>query len=69
MIDEAYMGLGVNEAAAGLMQTLKTRCEDVGGKFSLLRHKSPRLKNTYQNAVSDSFQKRIVPPVSKDFNQ
>ena len=40
VIDEAYAGLGVKDAAAKLINTLKGRCAALNGVFTLLWHNS-----------------------------
>ncbi len=40
VIDEAYLGLGVTEAAEKKMKQLKTYCQQVNGTFGLLWHNS-----------------------------
>ena len=57
VIDEAYAGLGVTEAAAALITTLKGRCASVGGTFSLLWH------NSYlgSHELADMYAKSYTP--------
>lgn len=55
VIDNAYLGLGVTEAAKDKMKQLKAYCQQVDGTFSLLWHnsyfKSFETKFIYQNIL------------------
>lgn len=58
VIDRNYLGLGVSEEAADLIQLLKSRCKLVGGTFTLLWHNSylvtPDLKFMYKNIIKNN---------------
>lgn len=56
VIDEAYLGLGVTEAAEEKMKQLKTYCQQVDGAFGLLWHnsyfKTKQLNEIYTGILS-----------------
>ena len=55
VIDEAYAGLGLSDAASNLIATLKQRCAAVNGVFTLLWHnsylKSQAMTNIYYRSL------------------
>ena len=61
VIDEAYAGLGVTDAAAQLINNLKDRCAAVNGVFVLLWHNSYLQKTELKKLYLDSMTCNDLP--------